>query len=276
MVDSIRDLPDFNNPPLVEVGMSVQFEPLQNLHVVHLGQLGARFSGHFPRTEEYPLVDRVKEDFSPPTPPTAMLQVSARPPLPCVGFSSQDGSELIRVQPDRFSYNWRQARPDLPYPRYESVRDNFRRNLEEFKDFIESEQLGDWLPTQCDIIYVNHIFTGSIESAHGNLGEILTLWSPDVSEGDPPEFENITVTMQQIVTDEKKDPIGRFYVQCEPAYSIGENRPLWKINLSVRGAPAGSDVESVMNFMGKGRETIVRGFTSITTRQMHELWERNK
>lgn len=44
----------------------------------------------------------------------------------------------------------------------------------------------------------------------------LTLWSPDVSEGDSPEFENITVTMQQIITDEKKDPIGRFTCNASP------------------------------------------------------------
>ena len=256
--------------------MSVQFEPLENLQVVRLGQLWAHFQDHFPRTEEYPPVDGVKEDFSPPTPPATRLQISTRPPIPCVGFSSQDGSELIRVQPDRFSYNWRQAQSDLPYPRYESVRDNFRKSLEKFRDFAESEQLGNWQPTQCDIIYINHIFTDSIQADHGDLGKLLTLWSPEVSEGNLLEFENVAVTVQQVITDENENPIGRFYVQGEPAFSIEGNKPLWRVNLSVRGAPAGPDVENVMDFMGKGREIIVRRFTSITTHQMHKLWGRTK
>jgi len=44
--------------------------------------------------------------------------------------------------------------------------------------------------------------------------------------------------------------------------------------LTVRGAPQTQDSNGVFGLLDKGHEAIVRGFTSITTAEMHKVWER--
>ena len=50
-------LPDFENPPLVEVALSVQFEPIEQMRTPQIGLLWTEFRHRFPVTQEHPPVD---------------------------------------------------------------------------------------------------------------------------------------------------------------------------------------------------------------------------
>ncbi|MGD0539783.1 MAG: TIGR04255 family protein, partial [Verrucomicrobiota bacterium] len=58
-----KHLPDFDNPPVVETVLSVQFEPLSSIQTAHLGLLWDEYRGTFPKSEDRPPLDPVVEQF---------------------------------------------------------------------------------------------------------------------------------------------------------------------------------------------------------------------
>jgi uncharacterized protein (TIGR04255 family) len=123
MSTSIRpsDLPDFDEPPVVEAVLSVQFEPLTEMRTAHLGLLWKKYRLNFPKTEERPALGQVFEQF-PETPRTRLgleLQTYENQPVPRLWFITTQGNEMIQVQPDRFIKNWRKEGESETYPRYE-------------------------------------------------------------------------------------------------------------------------------------------------------------
>lgn len=81
MANSDRDLPDFENPPLTEVLISVQFEPIAEMQVPQIGLLWSKYRSEFPRTEQHSPIDTAVEEFGRPKPPKYQLSVSPAPPV---------------------------------------------------------------------------------------------------------------------------------------------------------------------------------------------------
>ncbi len=60
-VPRANDLPDFESPPVVETGLSVQFQQLRQLRVTHFGLFWHEIKNRYPRTEEHPALEAVVE-----------------------------------------------------------------------------------------------------------------------------------------------------------------------------------------------------------------------
>ena len=191
-------------------------------------------------------------------------------------FMNDARSELIQVQPDRFLRNWRRIEVDDAYPRYAHVRQRFVEGVGDFRDFLKSENLGAFRPNQCEISYINHIETSHIWNTHSEIEKVLRLWNPRVDTDHVPSLENVRVATQHVMRDRSEAPIGRLHVATQPAFRGTEAEPLIVFSLTARGAPSEPTMEGVMEFVDKGRETIVRGFTSMTTVEMHRHWGRTR
>ena len=276
MTHSSCGLPDFENPPLTEVAVSIQFDPLSDIQAPHVGLLWAKFRARFPKTEQHPPLSPIIEKFEPPSQPKTQLEISNVPPMPRCWFLNESGSELIQIQLDRFAHNWRKIERDDSYPRYKHIRTQFAEELEEFCNFLESENLGEFRPNQCEVAYINHIEANDIWETHSQLGKILEVWKPGCNDDFLSEPENIRVATQHVFTNPDGAPIGRLHISVQPAFSASNNAPIFVISLTARGAPEEQSLQGILNFMDKGREMIVRGFTSITTSEMHKFWGRRK
>ncbi len=169
-------LPDFADPPVIEVALSVQFESLSGFGTPHIGLLWSEFRNEFPRTEEHPPRPSVIERFGVRRAPKTDFRVEAAFPVPQCRFLNDRGTELIQIQQDRFVHNWRKVGQGDVYPRYEFVRRRFEEELGIFHRFLARENLGELIPNQCEVTYVNHIISGTGWERHGELGEILTVW----------------------------------------------------------------------------------------------------
>lgn len=67
MTDSLDcALPDFDNPPVVETVLSVQFERLPAMRSVHFWLFWQRVRDQFPNTEERPTLASIVEQATPP------------------------------------------------------------------------------------------------------------------------------------------------------------------------------------------------------------------
>src|ERR1700739_994786 len=152
-------LPKFANPPVVEVLLSAQFEQMTAMHVGHLGLLWERFKTKFPRIAQQPALPHTIERKRSPQHSAIMPTFSLMAPADQVQrlwMISQDDSQLVQVQSDRFMCNWRRYHnATAPYPSYEGHnRPEFEENFEIFRKFVADNGLGDLKFDQCEMSYV--------------------------------------------------------------------------------------------------------------------------
>lgn len=268
------DLADFTNPPVIEVAVAVHFERLAELRTPHLGLFWAQLKDHFPRTEEHPPRDVTLETFGPPLPKKMSVRFETSPPVPRCWFLNDRGTELIQVQQDTFVHNWRKVGEDDDYPRYEYIREQFRVQLHNFRQFIARERLGKLIPNQCEITYVNHIVQGEGWERFGQVGDVVTVWGSNYSDTFLTEPEDVRFSARYVIPDSEGNPLGRLHIGLQPMYRTADAKPLLVLKLTARGRPYGEGEEGVLGFLDTGREWIVRGFASITSPRMHGIWGR--
>lgn len=122
--------------------------------------------------------------------------------------------------------------------------------------------------------YVNHIVSGQGWERHGQIGEVLTVWTPRYGDAFLSEPEDVRLALRFVIPDGAGNPLGRLHITSQPAYRITDGRPILILKLTARGKPDGEGIEGVLRFLNTGREWIVRGFASITSPGMHEIWRR--
>ena len=271
---SDRQLPAFDQPPVSEVVMSVQFDPLSDLNPLHMGRWWTdERRGRYPRTEEKAPLEPTREEFKAPSQRALNVKVMGVPPSPSIWFLTEDRSELLQIQRDRFTRNWAKVGSDGSYPRFKSLFPSFESDFTDFAHFLDAEGLGTPVIRQCELTYVNGIPVDSNWSRHGQLKELVAPWSGELTDGFLGEPEDVQVNLRYVIPSGEDEPIGRMYVAVQPAWTP-DHQPIVLMTLTARGAPGSADFEGVRGFMTLAHEWIVRGFATLTTSKMHETWER--
>lgn len=262
------DLPDFEHPPVVEVALSVQFEPLP-FETRHVALLWEACREEFPDWQDHLPIAPTFELFGEQA--ISAGAIFRNPPLRRAIFRNSARTELKQYQDDRFVRNWTKADSAPSYPRYESVREPFATDLQKLIDFVGGESLGTFVPNQCEVTYVN-----LIPLADGDLraiGTVLSPWHGRYSDSflDVPESTDIAC---HFVMREGKEPVGRLHVAGAVVNYRDSKEPVLQLTLTARGRPLGQASDGVLAFLDLGRTHIVRGFASFTTPQAHETWGR--
>jgi uncharacterized protein (TIGR04255 family) len=268
-------LPDFAAPPVVEVALSVQLEPLSKLTTQDLAVFWSDVLGKTYKWKEAPAIPPAFEWFGIPRPPTNVefrFQELEAPPPHRALFFSKDETALVQLQRDRFVRNWRKANNE-PYPRYESIRSSFRDLYEALCRFIAQEKLGSCVPNQCEVTYVNHIPWGREGQPAEDLSEVLTACTSKTSDAFLPAPEQVELATRYVIAGDHGS-VGRLHIAANPTYKVDDLQPLLALTLTARGRPASDGIDDVVKFLDLGREHVVRGFASITTAAMHQRWGR--
>ena len=275
MVDNSRpdDLPEFDNPPINELVLGVQFAPQPGYSQIHAGDVWRLFKDKYPLVQEYPALQPVFETFGQPT-----MQQSFNFELHAGGnhdrfwFMTQDGSELLQFQQDRFLHNWREV-PGLgnPYPRFEVVFEKFRRELlalaDYFKGIAPPEARRAFTCNQAEISYVNHIHLSKGASA-SDVRQWLNI--ADFQESPADDF---AIVWRRVLKNESGKPYARFFGDVKTGLTqSGESMIV--VSRTVRGIPSVASIGNVAEFLRQGREIIVREFAKMTTESAHKEWGR--
>ena len=269
-------LPHYLKPPLIEVAMSVQFDELPGFQPIHFGLLWERWRARYPRYEHKPPLGSTIELFGVRGAQIAKVTVAdAEFPVGRYWYLSEDGHRLIQVQPDKFVLNWRKLDEHTEYPRYESLKTDFIEELQTFLAFVAESELGEFEPTQAELTYVNHLGIDDEQELGGHVSRFIAAWSMQTSDDYLPDVEDLKLAWQYKFEEAQK-PIGRLHVKVQTARRATDQRRLLTLQLTGRGSPLGPGVDGVLALTDKAHEWIVRGFTSLTTAQMHALWERQQ
>jgi uncharacterized protein (TIGR04255 family) len=266
------DLPDFERPPLNEVVLSIQFGvlPFRNIHA---GLIWQKFAADYPSVEEQSPLEPVFETFGPLKPgmPNLGFQLgNVSEPLR-YWFVSAEGNELLQVQKDRLIHNWRQRKPDDAYPRYESIREKFKNEVDRAAVFFRETNLGEISCNQCEVTYINLIAAdGDATSKMDKIFSIVREPNDYLSS-----IERGQLTLSFVLPgDAGAEPLGRLHATMSPVLRIADGKSAWRLDLTARGRPADEKIASAFAWLDKGREAVVRSFSALTTEKMHRLWGR--
>lgn len=270
MTRSQRTLPDFNEPPVVETVLGVQFLPLKKFSILHFGLYWETIKNEFPQSEVRNPLGQVIERFEakPPRPFIGLELVSA-PEVRC-WFIDASNTRLIQVQQNHFIHNWRKVKDEDVYPHYDNIKPKFVEEWQRFCDFLAKEELEKPEVNQCEITYVNHIEVGKGWKSFGELNKVITCWSGAYSGNFLPDPESVNLNTRYIFPDNK----GRLHVVIQRAIRQLDAKEVLQLNLTARGKPTSSRLEDITEWLDLGHEWIVKGFTDLTTNEMHKVWGR--
>jgi uncharacterized protein (TIGR04255 family) len=181
-------------------------------------------------------------------------------------FLSEDETELLQFQHDRFHHNWRKVPSlDNPYPRFEKMIERFQEELLQLNTYFSKNFDQSLVINQCEISYVNHISTEGHDRPWEDIFSFLRF------SGEKPE--DIGCKFRHEMLSGEDQPIGRLTVEAANGVSQ-TGSPIVVFTLTARGAPEQPTTEAALRFLSFGRLMIVRMFTELTTDSAHKRWER--
>ncbi len=261
------DFPYFENPPIVETVLSVQYDRLP-LGSVHFGLYWQTIRERYPKWEEQsPLLPQVEQVTGPGA---QILRLEFQQRTPRLWFVNTDQTEMIQVQNDRFIKNWRKIEGQA-YPRYGAViKPAFEDDYQRFAAFLTRERLGNIKINQCEVTYVNHIVSGDVWSRWDEIDEIFTFCKRcDISAPHLGATENLGVQLRFPILDTAEQWIGRLHVDIQPALTAIDGKPMYVMQLTARGM-----VLEGYDFLDIGHWCVVKMFEQLTTPKMHRVWKR--
>lgn len=263
-------LPDYANPPVIEVVCGVHFAQLERFKAVHVGMFWERLKADFPEVQEHPPVATSIENLGSPVSQTAEIQFVETPPLPRVWFLDAAGNRIIQVQRDAFLHNWRKLAPTDQYPRFRTVMGNFMSFLEQFRAFVGEHSLGTIAPVQCELTYVNHIVESPLWSQGKPVGELLPdfAWR-NSSEHFLPNYEGVNWRTAFRLPEES----GRLHVSIQTGFRRPSNDPVVVLEMKARGIGKDPSLHALSGWFEIAHEWIVRGFADVTSeKSQRDLW----
>lgn len=262
-------LPEFDAPPVVEVALGVQFQPIFGLRPIELATLREQWRGEYPLVQEQPpLPSQIEAATAGPSQVQFVLGPAIQARL-C--FLNEQQTLLLQLQHDRLVVNWRQATPGTAYPHYPYVRELFEDRFIEVQRFVAERQLGELVVTQVELTYMNAIEAEGDQL--GRLDRVLRNWHPPTSShlGEP---EQIRTALVFPVPDTGRPPV-RMYVSVDPAQRP-DGRPVLFFTITLRGAPTAEGLDGTLEFLDQAHVHVVRSFTELTPETMHNIWERRR
>jgi len=272
MEAAVSPLPEYDNPPLIEVVFGVQFKELKELRSPHIGVFWEKIGRvEYPGFEEKPPLSHITESYDEgqANPSRPRVQMLEEPPLPRFFFISKDQRHLVQLQRDRFLQNWRKIGEDTEYPRYDCLCPEFAKSWELFRGFVADQAVGELQPDQYELTYVNHIEQGAGWTDEQDIEEVFPLFRCKLKRTSSETLERIA--WRRIYRFPSS--AGRLHVSMHQAMTITKGTPVLVLNLTARGFAEGD----LTDWFGMAHDSIVRVFTDLTGQSVQEkVWKRKK
>jgi uncharacterized protein (TIGR04255 family) len=255
---SDKPLPKYDQPPVVEVAISVFFKPLPGFKTAHFGRFWEMNRG-YPLAEDHPpLAEAIPVEFD------------LLPPLRRVFLVTADNSYLMQVQPDFFAHNWRRAKEDQTYPSFVRAKELFLDRWTVFKEFVRENDVGELHLTRYEVTYVNQIL-----EPQGAFPLALDRYTPiiELRKRQPEHFLPDPKVLSADLQFEIASGHGTLRVSLKHGVRVSDKMDVMQLDLSAVSS-ASPDGSNLSDWLETAHEWIVRGFTDLTTKEAHEKWKR--
>jgi uncharacterized protein (TIGR04255 family) len=267
-------LPDYANPPVVETVLGVQFDRLPRLKNGHLGAFWlALDQAEWPRTGDAPPLPSQFEQFGSSRWERAVQLQITQDISYRIQVKNADANRMIQLQNSRLHYNWIKGE-DGTYPRYDAVRGEFLTILAKLRDFIATNELGEFRPNQWEVTYVNQIPAGTVWQTPADWGFFRPLAGLPTING-LIDGESFVGEWHFVIPGQR----GRLHINWQHGKAVrgkeGEDmgQDSVRLNLTARGPIPPSDKDGVVTGLDIGHETIVCAFASLMSDDANRYWE---
>jgi uncharacterized protein (TIGR04255 family) len=262
MQQQVASICDFENPPLTEVVLGVQFAAPSNFRLTDFAGVHDLFRDEFPTVVDQAPLPPQFETFGGGVPSQGIqLEFGVGPVSGRVWFVSADNTHLIQFQGDRLLLNWRDQ-PTARYPRYGAISNRFAEQCERLSRYFESAFGAQMSINQAEVSYINIINVNGFEEVGAWLKVV------DLSFLKP---EGFGLNYAEIVVEDGK-PVGRLYTEISSGFDSRNRSKMIRLGLTFRGAPNVDTIDSARALLDSGRERIVNRFCAMTTQQAHARW----
>lgn len=263
-VPADRSLVDFDHPPVNEVVCGVGFHMLQNLSPAYIGLWWSENRAEFPkvRTVE-PIMGHAEENKFPMSGRTMLV--------------SDDETQIIQLQQTRFYYNWLKAREEQIYPRYSKVYKAFTNRFSKLSDFIAKNNIGELVPIEYALTYINHIEQGESWQSFADIHKVL----PDISWRKSRRRKYLSepsdVNFRYVFPIH--DQAGRLTVTVQRGIRKSDQVPILRLELAAQASAADGlpkhSQKSMSEWFNAARKAIVLGFLDLTNEDVQiKVWGR--
>lgn len=259
-------LPDFEQPPLSEVVLGIQYTPPKDSFALYAGKVRDLFADEFPEVREHKALKPYFETFGPGAPkPRAPASSDGSALAGRLWFVAPGQGRVLQVQRDRFVLNWHLTPTQSPYPRFERIFQEYQEALGRLEALFQGLGYGALKVNQCEVSYINMIPVQRYEQA----GEWLNFLSVSAFAA---EYLNTKVV--ELVKDRDDRPYARMYCEIQSmTHKINASKAI-AMMLSIRGLADTDTVAGAYEFIKDGRERIVTRFAELTTDAAHKAWRR--
>lgn len=268
----MADTVEFENSPLVELVLGVQFSPLTKLTSGHLGwywrdELGSDWTipSDGPTIEDqFELFDR------PQWARLGRLEFRLAPVNGPGRFivDHRDEDRRLQVQPTRFHLNWRKR--VSPYPTYGRLAVEFEEYFGRFQSFVRGRNLGEVMVNQWELTYIDAFPHEAGWQSPGDWASVLPglFGNPACAEG--LNLENRAANWTYEIAPKR----GRLHVSANTGRVADESRPSLLLQMTARGPVGGEGVGSLREGLDLGHEAALRTFLQVTSPAFQRQWRK--
>jgi uncharacterized protein (TIGR04255 family) len=266
---------NYERPPLVEVAMSVQFDPPRALSQAHLGAFWSLQREDFPNIRANQPIDAVIDDFDGQWVPSSIRFSWSNEPHIRLQMSSSDDQWMCQIQRDRLVVNWRKR--EGVYPRFGATLERFKNAWQAFTQFAQAFEVQGIAPRTWEVTYVNRVPRSELWATALDWACVFPgLWGGRFIDIDGLSLSGAS---GQWAWKSTAGP-SRVYAEARPGRTNDDPpQQLLMLNLTARGRVESRKNESddfapIEAGMHTGHELILRTFESIASEQAKEHWRK--
>ena len=269
MADEKTLHPIFDQPPVIETVLGVQFAPLNGLTSAHVGWFWKQYldKSWEKIAEAVPLPDEY-ERFEGSLPTQVRFSVGPFKFPARLQISWENDGRMIQIQPTRFHYNWNRVGGE--YPRYQSVRKEFDRYFETFRRFIADADLGEIVPNQWELTYIDSIPPGTLWKTPADWPDVLPGLLSAARSPKSVQLESVGGEWHYEIPPKR----GRLHISVQLARVGNDPGPVLLMQTTARGALGKDGVNSLEDGLELGHQVTLDAFNEMTSDKAHKAWKR--
>ena len=260
--------PRFDNPPVVETVLGVQF-PALAFSSGHFGWFWREYLGKdWPTAADAPpLVDQFERFGDQLSWGIPGIQFAIEPITSArLQLTNAGDDRVVQVQNSRFIYNWRKRHGT--YPSYHQIRPEFDTQYANFCQFVADLGLGAVAPNQWEVTYIHHVSRGTLWQSPNDWYKIIPGLFPCGRSNELLKFEGAGEWHYEIAPEQ-----GRLHVALQRARAgSSQGQEVLAVQLTARGPIVNATPESVGTGLNIGHEAVVRAFLEMTSPEAHRMW----
>lgn len=261
---AVADRIKFKNPPINELVIALYHLPIIELKAQHIGLYWDRIRGRYPECAQQQLV------IPNPSDPQPFSEVPGEIfPLPRFWFSNPANPLLIQIQRNAFILNWRRNITN-EYPHYETVMTNFRKEFDNYKNFVrELEGTGLDVVQRCELTYVNMILADESGTSLEQLMNIL----PSIAGLKDIQTDNRKMVGLNAAVTYRVDQTLLINMTAKTGRHGNSQELIAVIELKAHGVPNDLSLEGTRSWYDSAHEAIYNMFLDATNKEVQKtLW----